>query len=338
MSILLQNLRSVTPGVVPQTLAQGQLCFNLADDIMFVGDGSNFQTSFNGIQTPTTLGTGWFAIPLSYPGLSQFFIQNPQAFGDIPTDGQVLAYSAAAGKAVWEDVIETPPTAYVTTNNIVAAAPGSSTTAKISNALGVTPVEGDSVIVTGVSGDLYQGLYLFRSGTWTYAAVYASPNAANVPYNNAGSGLSANNVQAAVDELQLGKLNKPSNDPVEGKFVGWTTGPNPIWTSPTAANVVFAPFDGNTANNVQGAIQNTWTLAQNALLEANSAQDDATAAQVTANIALGNSNTALTNSVNAQNDAAAALVAANAALPKAGGTMTGNIVFNNGQPVDAGTY
>jgi hypothetical protein len=29
---------------------------------------------------------------------------------------------------------------------------------------------------------------------------------------------------------------------------------------------------------------------------------------------------------------------ANAALPKSGGTMTGDIVFNNGQLVDAGTY
>jgi hypothetical protein len=108
---------------------------------------------------------------------------------------------------------------------------------------------------------------------------------------------------------------------------------------PTASQVSYNnSVSGIPATNVQDALTLTWQRADDALQEADSAQDDATAAQDTANIALTNSNTALVNSVNAVNDAAAALAVANSALPLSGGTMTGDIVFNDGQPVDAGSF
>lgn len=343
MSMILQNLRSVTPGIVPESLAPGQLCFNLADEIMFVGDGSNTQTSFDGSQVATAAGTGWFSIPLHLNGLAEYFLQNPASYGDNPADGDILTYSGATGKPVWLPGGSTVSSAYITTNANVVAAPGISANEKISNALGITPVEGDSVIVSGAPGDTYQGFYIFISGLWTFAAGYADPTALQVPYNNSVSGLLASTVQAALDELASTKLQKATNAPSNGSILSWA-GSAPVWINPgsiypTASDVSFDPT--GTAipyTNVQQALVYTWDKSLEALTEANSAQDDATAAQVTANLALDAANDAVAISSNAETTANNALAVASTALPKAGGTMTGDIVFNNGQPVDAGTF
>ena len=327
-------------------MAPGQLCFNLVDEIMFVGDGSNFKTFFDGHQEAAPAGEGWFEVPLGYQGLGDYYLLNPEQYGSVPTNGSVLAYSSALGKPIWEDPsILGTPTVYTTTNDAVASAPGSTTSDKISAALGATPVEADSAIVTGLPGQTYQGLYLFRSGNWVFAAGYADPTALQVPYDNVLSGLVATTVQAAIDELAASKLSIASNTPAEGKILSWSGGA-PLWVSedtlyPTAAQVSFDPSDTGLpsfADTVQEALTLTWDLADTAKTEAESAQLDATSAQNTANLALTNSNTALTNSTNAVNTANNALAVANAALPKSGGTMTGDIAFNNGQPVDAGTF
>lgn len=331
MTITVQNLRSVTPGVVPATLNPGQLCFNIADEIVFIGDGSSYQTRFDGTQTITSAGGGWFSVPLSFTTLGTYFIQNPAAFGDIPADGETIIWSSALGRPIWSNGTGGTPAVYTTTNAAVAAAPGATASDKITSALGIVPVEGDSVVVTGVPGDTYQGLYLFNGTIWLYAGGYAAPTAQQVTYNNSGSGLAANNVQTAIDELDAEKLPNASNSPSSGQFLGYTAGPDPIWLTISSGQIAFTPYNGNLATNVQDAIELTWDKAIDALTEANSAQADATAAQTTANIAL-------TNSINAVNDAASALVIANQALPKSGGTMTGNIIFDDGQPVDAGTY
>jgi hypothetical protein len=123
----------------------------------------------------------------------------------------------------------------LTTNAAVAAAPGSTVTQKI-NAVNVeAPLEGDTTIVAGTPGETYEGLYFYDNGTtsWVLGAHYAYPEAVDVPFSNTASGLTATNVQDAINQVE--------------------------------------------------------TIASDA-------------------------------------------------LPKAGGTMTGNINFSNGQPVDAGTY
>lgn len=342
MSMILQNLRSVSPGVVPEGLAPGQLCFNLADDIMFVGDGSNTKTSFDGTQIPAAPGEGWFSIPLRQSSLADFFLVNPESYGEIPADGEILTYSSSLGKPIWLPSAEVSST-YTTTNALVAAAPGVSVNEKISNALGITPIEGDAVVVSGVPGDQYQGYYLFLSGNWTYAAGYAGPTAIQVPYVNTGSGLLATNVQAALTELGQSKLAVASNTPSLGNVLTWGS-TAPLWVAaeslyPTASDIEYNNTGtGIPYSNVQDALSYVWTTAQDALNEANSAQNDATAAQVTANLALTESNDAVATANNAETVANNAFTLASAALPKTGGTMTGNITFNNGQPVDAGSY
>lgn len=244
MALTLQNLRATVPGVEPVALSPGQLCFNLPDRVLFVGDGSNFKTPYGGTPVPGVPGEGWFSVPLAFGGAAGIYVVDPAFYGDLPVDGQVLTWDAGLNRVVWSD--NSNQAAYLVSNADVDAAPGADLTTKISNAIGQTPVSGDSVIVTGVSGDTYQAFYQFISGFWVYAASYAPPLASEVP---------------------------------------------------------IAPVPGLTATNTQGAIEEVFGAAQ--------------AAQTTASNAL---------------------IVANNALPKAGGTMTGNIQFTNGQPVDAGSF
>jgi hypothetical protein len=313
---------------------------------MYVGDGSNFFTYFDGSQAPAPAGAGWFEVPLGSSGLSDYYLLNPEQYSPAPTPGQILSYSGVLGKPIWEDGQSLgADTVYVTTNAAVSAAPGATVNEKISAAIGATPSEADSAIVQGLPGDLYQGLYLFASGSWTYAAGYADPEALQVPYNNTVSGLLATTVQAAIDELMANKLPQASNSPAENDLLAWSGG-SPIWRPvsafhPTAAQVSFDPSATGLppfANNVQVALNLTWDLASAANTLATDAQADATSAQNTANVALTNSNSAVAAANNAVSTANNALAVANDALPKAGGTMTGDIVFNTGQPVDAGLF
>ena len=346
MAINVQNLRAIGPGIEPSSLLPGQIAFNITDRVIFVGDGSAVKTSFDGAQSPGTADGGWFSMPLNYPALTEFFLANPEEYGPPAVNGQILAYSSTSGKPYWVDAsILGSSTVYTTTNANVAAAPGATTSDKISSAIGATPVEADAAIVSGVPGDIYQGLYLFQAGNWVYAAGYADPTAIQVPYSNAVSGLVASTVQAAIDELVATKLDIASNSPTDGNVLSWALG-TPVWVPqsslyPTAANISFDPAGTGLpsfADTVQEALVLTWQLADSAQSDANAAQADATSAQNTANLALNNANNALTNSTNAVSTANNALAVANAALPLAGGTMTGNITFNNGQPVDAGSY
>jgi hypothetical protein len=346
MTINVQNLRALSPGVEPSSLLPGQIAFNIPDKTLFVGDGSSLKTQFDGTQIAGVPEEGWFSLPISYSGLGQYYLYNPEEYGPAPSNGQVLAYSSSTSKPYWADAsILGTSSVYTTTNSAVAAAPGVTTSDKISAAVGATPVEADAAVVSGAPGDQYQGLYLFTSGNWTFAAGYADPTALQVPYNNTVSGLVATTVQAALDELSASKLEVASNTPSDGKVLGWDSGA-PYWFTPsvffpTAAEVSFDPTGTGLpsfADTVQEALTLTWGLADSAQTDATAAQADATSAQNTANLALTNANTALTNSTNAVNTANNALAVANTALPKAGGTMTGNITFNNGQPVDAGTF
>jgi hypothetical protein len=297
---------------------------------MYVGDGSNFKTSFDGSQVPGVAGQGWFTIPLTFNALGDYYVVNPEYYNDNPLAGQVLTWDGTAGHAVWIDPDTVGGAAYLTTNALVAAAPGLGVSEKITNALGVVPQSTDSVIVSGSPGETYQGFYQFITGSWRFAAQNAFPTASQVPLAPI-VGLSATTVQAGVASA---------------------------FTLADAANTT-ANTAQTLANQAVGDAQAAQTTADNALLEANSAQQDATAAQITANLALTASQSAESkadDAVQTANDALAtaeladskvdaavetasvAYTVALAALPKSGGTMTGNIAFNNGQLVDAGTY
>lgn len=199
MALTLQNLRAETPGVQPASLSPGQLCFNVADKIMFVGDGSDFKTPFGSPPVPGSPGEGWFSVPLTFSDIGDFYVIDPSFYGDIPIDGEVLTWDADLRRVVWSE--NTASTVYLVSNAEVAAAPGPDLTTKISNAIGATPLIGDSVIVTGQSEDTYQAFYQYIAGDWVFASAYAPPLASQVPISPI-AGILASNVQEALEEIQ----------------------------------------------------------------------------------------------------------------------------------------
>ena len=143
MAITLQNLRAVGPGVEPNSLLPGQIAFNVTDKVLFVGDGSSFKTFFDGHQEPAPAGEGWFEVPLDYSSLGDYYLLNPEQYGPAPTNGQILAYSSSIGKPYWENASAFGGSVvYTTTNAAVEAAPGATTSDKISAAIGATPRRG----------------------------------------------------------------------------------------------------------------------------------------------------------------------------------------------------
>jgi hypothetical protein len=102
MSFNLQNLRTPFSGQTPEGLLPGQLCFNLPDKVVFVGDGTSTKKDLDGSQTLGLPGKGWFSTSLD----PQYFLLNPEKYSPAPVDNQILAYSAALGKPVWKDPAE----------------------------------------------------------------------------------------------------------------------------------------------------------------------------------------------------------------------------------------
>lgn len=205
MALTVQNLRAVGTGVEPASLLPGQIAFNITDKVIYVGDGSNFKTAFDGTQTPGVPGAGWYAMPMDFSSLGDYYVANPGYWGDVPTDQQVLTWSTALNHPIWTSGGGGGGgnQVYVVTNAAVAAAPGATTSAKITAAIGVaSPDEGDVTIVTGIPDDVYEGLYFFTT-EWVKGAAYAYPSATEVIYDNTVTGLTPT-VQGAIDDLNAG--------------------------------------------------------------------------------------------------------------------------------------
>ena len=84
MTIAIQNFRSTETGSEPDSLLPGQIAFNLVDKVLYIGDGSNYKTDFGGNQVAGITGNGWYAMPMDFASLSNFYALNP-AFQPLPT-------------------------------------------------------------------------------------------------------------------------------------------------------------------------------------------------------------------------------------------------------------
>ena len=206
MALTLQNLRAVGIGVEPTSLLPGQIAFNITDKVIYVGDGSGFKTNFDGTQVPGVPGNGWYAMPMDFDSLGDYYVPNPAYWGDLPTDQQVVTWDSALGHPIWSAGGGGGSQVYVVTNAQVAAAPGTTTSAKISAAIGVvSPDEGNVTIVTGLPDEVYEGLYFFTT-EWVKGAAYAYPSASEVIYNNVAHPTLGATVQFAIDDLDDGLI------------------------------------------------------------------------------------------------------------------------------------
>ena len=322
MTLTLQQLRSTTPGVEPTALLPGQICFNVADKILYVGNGSSFQTSFDGTQTPGVTGQGWYAMPMDFSNLGDYFVANPELYGDNPTDQQVLTWSSLLGHPIWTNGGGSAGNqVYVVTNNDVAVAPGANTSVKISNAIGVaSPDEGDVTIVTGLPDDVYEGLYFFTT-TWIKGAAYAYPSASEVIYNNVAHPTLGATVQAAINDLDDG-------------LIATTAIANTANSTANSALSIASAALPKAGGNMTGPIS-----AQNISVQAGYSITFTASGNIVFNNGVSGTLSGISDSATATSSVVAASSTAvktaydlaNAALARSGGTMTGAITFVAGQ-------
>ena len=98
----LQFLRSLTAGSKPASLTQGQIALNLADKILFVGDGSDTITYLDGTTAAAAgTGLGFFESDLD--------ISTAQAAAEAYTDQKIA------------DLIDSAPALLDTLNELAAA-------------------------------------------------------------------------------------------------------------------------------------------------------------------------------------------------------------------------
>jgi hypothetical protein len=314
MALTVQNLRAVGTGVEPASLLPGQICFNITDKILYVGDGSNFKTSFNGTQVAGVPGEGWYAMPMDFTILTDYYVANPEVYGDVPTDQQVLTWSTALNHPIWTSGGAAGGNqVYVITNTQVASAPGSTTSEKITAAIGVaSPDEGDVTIVTGLPDDVYEGLYFFTI-EWVKGAAYAYPSASEVIYDNSAHSSLAATVQGAIDNLDDGLIattaiaNTPNSTATSALSIATAALPKAggTMTGTIISQNINVPtgygvqFNGGIAGTIQGITDSTSTTSSNLAASA-------TGLKTSYDLAI-------------------------AALPRTGGTMTGAITFAAGQ-------
>lgn len=100
MTLTVQSLRSDISGIQPGKLLPGQIAFNLADKVVFIGDGSDQRREPDGTITPAPQGGGWFATSIDVDQ----FLPNPIKYDPTtPSDGDVLTYDSLIKKPVWTD-------------------------------------------------------------------------------------------------------------------------------------------------------------------------------------------------------------------------------------------
>lgn len=314
MSLTVQNLRAVGTGVEPASLLPGQIAFNLTDKVLYVGDGSNFKTAFDGTQVAGVPGEGWYAMPMDFDSLGDYYVANPGYWGDVPTDQQVLTWSTALNHPIWTNGSGGGGSqVYVTTNAAVAGASGTTTSDKISAAIGVvSPDEGNVAIVTGLPDDVYEGLYFFTT-EWVKGAAYAYPSASEVIYDNTAHPTLTPTVQGAIDDLDNG-------------LAATTAIANTANSTATSALSI-----ANAALPKAGGTMTGTIVAQNINVQSSYG--------VQFNNGLAGTIQGINDSINAPSSTVAASGTAvkaaydigAAALPRSGGTMTGTITFAAGQ-------
>ena len=363
MTIKVLNLRSFISGQQPVSLEGGELCFNMTDRTLFVGNQSDSKTDFDGNSSSGVPGQGWFSMPMDAAGFGEYFLTSPDVYGQSPNNGDTLEWNSLLGHLEW-----VPggggggggsSAGYLTTNSDVVAAPGVNITAKLNYIISPSvALSGNTAIVQGVSGDLYEGVYTFVDGAWEFGSFYAQPVAAAIVYDNAVSGLSSGDVQGAIDELAAGKVNTPLTPPLTNQVLGWN-GTATEWTNSSGGSVagvygttpivvdnsdpnnpvvevsaasIFSPGvvqlnDTTTSTSTTeaataNAVKTAYDLANTAEADAQQALADAAAAFAIANTAEVDAQLALSEAAVAQSDATLAIGLANTAEADAQQALT----------------
>jgi hypothetical protein len=325
---------------------------------MYLGTGSDTRIDFSGtVVTPNPpAGKGWVQVLLERTALNDFFVANPEAEGrPAPTNEQVLTYNAALGVAEWQDA--GTGFSYQTDNAAVSAAPGATTSQKISSAIGSPSYIGRNAtcIVQGAPGTTYEGLYIYSGTEWLFGAHFAFNTSDQVPATNPMT-LTAASTQAVlsalklvddglqsqitsndgdiatlqgemaqaqtdINDLEINKLNKASNTPIAGQILSFD-GTGQLWVDDAQGDVTGVT--GTSPITVDNTDPQTPVVGINAAstsapgaVQLSTALDSTSITQATTPFA-----------IKAVNDVAVA------AIPRASYTAEGDILVGTG----AGTF
>ena len=190
MAIVQQQLRNSTASAQPGDLEPGQLAFNLADSLGYIGNGSNGKINIaGGVVTPApTAGKGWLEFPLKAGDIGNLlkgtFVTNPSTLTPpvgAPSNGQVLTWSATANSNAGAYVPVTPgsTSVYSLANNDGGIGTGGPATADVNAGLiaageitsSTDLNSGDSCIITDsgnadTSANVPPGSYTWDGSIW----------------------------------------------------------------------------------------------------------------------------------------------------------------------------
>ena len=228
MALTIQNLRNTSAGQHPGQLEPGQLAFNTADSVGYVGNGTNANTLIDSTTTgsPST-GKGWIQFPLRVATITAQQ-QTANAFqAPLPagTAGQVLTWDTGSGGYV----PQTPGQAsvYALPNDTSQLNAGGSLTADlVAGLIAATTVTqkadlnaGDTAIVTDsgnvdASANVSVGTYLY-DGT-NFIKLPSGGGGANVlndltNVNDAPAAVvAANQAQMLIRDSSVANKNDPN--------------------------------------------------------------------------------------------------------------------------------
>jgi hypothetical protein len=190
MAILQQQLRNSTAAAKPGDLEPGQLAYNLADSLGYIGNGGNQKTLVDGSTgaPAPTAGKGWIEFALKVADIATVldgtFIPDPGTFTGpppAPTNGQVLTWDSTADGGAGGYVPATPgsPAVYSIPNDDANIGTGGPLTADLNAGLiGIGAITsagdlntGDSCIVTDsgnpdTSANVPPGSYTWDGTVW----------------------------------------------------------------------------------------------------------------------------------------------------------------------------
>ena len=190
MTVRQQQLRSTSAAAKPGDLEPGQLAYNLADSLGYLGNGTDTKTDIGGspVLPAPSVGKGWIEFPLRIStianGLDGSFVPDPSALNppaSAPTSGQVLTWDPAADGGTGAYVPQTPGAiaVYSIANDDANIGTGGTTTTDLNAGLiangditGVGDLNaGDSCIVTDsgnpdTSPNVSPGSYIWDGAAW----------------------------------------------------------------------------------------------------------------------------------------------------------------------------
>ena len=194
MTIIQQQLRNSSASVQPGDLEPGQLAYNLADSLGYIGNGGDDKIDVEGstVLPAPAAGKGWLEFPLKVStiaaGLS--FVPDPSGLtppAAVPIDGQMLAWDSTANGGTGAYVPTTPGgIAVYTIANYDPSIGTSGTTTTDLNAglIATTPITGPGDLISGdkcvvtdstnppTSASVPAGSYIWTGAEWLLEFLY----------------------------------------------------------------------------------------------------------------------------------------------------------------------